>query len=325
MRGLALDPEEFEAERQVILEELSMGLDDPWRSLTREVQTLLFPRHPYRRPVIGYEDTVRGIGVEDAREFYRRHYHPGNAVLVICGSVRPAEAMRLVRKHFGSIEPVSVLNGHGEYRAPMEEPRGEKRLVTKWDDGSRRLCMAWPTVRFGTEEDLAFDLLSVILTSGRLSRLHQRLVHDERIATSVQATNDTRIDGGSFWLFAECPGEVAPERLERSIDEELERLAKELVPAAELRRAVRILESSEAHDVETASDLAEELGEWAIDGDWRARARVHEALGAIPARALREVARRYLGRERRVVGWSHPTSERAPAKREGKTARRGRA
>ena len=59
MKSLLLDPKEYEAEKAVVLEELRMGQDDPWRALSERVQAALFPRHPYRRPVIGYADTLQ--------------------------------------------------------------------------------------------------------------------------------------------------------------------------------------------------------------------------------------------------------------------------
>ncbi len=93
MRALLLDPAEFEAEKQVVLEELAQGEDDPWRVLSQEVQSALFPRHPYRRPVIGYADTLKALSVAEMRDYYERFYHPGNAVLVVSGDIEPARAL----------------------------------------------------------------------------------------------------------------------------------------------------------------------------------------------------------------------------------------
>ena len=87
MRHLTLDGTEFAAEREVVLEELSMGTDDPWRRLTERVQGALFSRHPYRRPIIGHQDALAALEVEDMRDYYRRFYHPSNAVVVVCGDV----------------------------------------------------------------------------------------------------------------------------------------------------------------------------------------------------------------------------------------------
>jgi len=309
MRGLLLDPSEFEAEKAVVLEELAMGADDPWRSLSREVQLALFPRHPYGRPVIGFADTLDALRVEDLRDFYERFYHPGNATLVLCGDFESRTAMRRVKEHFGALEAGPPAAEASPYVAPLLEPKSSKRLVTRWDDRARRLCIAWPTAAVGTDEDYALDLVTVLLTSGRLSRLYRRLVLDEGLAVSVSSSNDTRVDGGVWWLFAEAARGVAPDALEAAIDEELERLCTERVSARELARARAILAAAEAYESETATDLAEDLGELAVDAHWRLALESEARVAAITPRKLREVAGRFLRPERCVLGWSLPREE----------------
>jgi zinc protease len=306
MKGLSLDPIEFEAEKMVVLSELAMGEDDPWRNLSQQVSEILFARHPYRRPVIGYSESLARMTPDDMRSYHRRYYNPANATLVIAGDITPKAALAKVRKHFGSIEAGTSFEDVAPYRPPLQEPRGERRVTTSWDDDSRRLVIGWPTVAVGTAEDDVLDLLSVMLTTGRLSRLHRRLVLDEALAVNVSTSNDTRVDSGAFWLYAECAAGVEPAALERAIDEELERLCIEPVSAAELKRARSVLAASDAYELESALDLAEDLGEFAVDADWRLVLNSKERYAAIKSRTVREVAARLLGRERRVVGWSLP-------------------
>jgi zinc protease len=306
MRHLTLDPAEFDAERAVVLEELAMGEDDPWRVLMRHVEAAVFPRHPYGRPVIGYADTLRALSVGDMRDYYRRFYHPGNATLVVCGDVTPAAAERAARRRFDAVPAGPAYAEADCFRAPVEPLPGELRLTTRWDDSGKRLCMAWQTVKVASHDDDALDLILAALASGRASRLQRRLVHDSGLATTISASNDTRVEAGAFWIFAECAQGVAPETLERAVDEELERLRTTRLTAAELKRARDILRSSEALDGETVTDLAEELGEWAVDADWRLTIDQNLRLARFTPAALQEAAARLLAPERRVVGWSLP-------------------
>jgi len=309
MNGLILDTREFGAEKKVVLEELSMGRDDPWRRLAQAVSEALFSRHSYRRPVIGYEDVLRGMSVDMMRDYYERHYHPGNAVLVICGDVNPRRALKAARERFGSI-PARAAADEAD-PSPIEEPAGEQRVTTHWDDSSRRLVMVWPTAVVGSEEDYALDVVTTILTHGRLSRLQARLVHDQKLAVSVSASNDTRVDAGVFWLYAECADGVEPRALEEAIDDELKRLATERLPQSELRRAKRILAASDAHGSETVSDIAEELGEYAVDANWRLAVEGIERNKLVTAVAVKDVTARFLIPSRRVIGWSLPIGERS--------------
>jgi zinc protease len=354
MKSLLLDPTEFEAEKAVVLEELAMGDDDPWRSLGQEMQALLFPRHPYRRPVIGYPDTLKAMTPADMRDYYTRFYEPDNAILVIAGDIDPESALQRVKAHFGPIRSASdpsrrpsshELASRGAahiesttvgasissaskppakasieaYRAPQLEPKGERRLSIAWDDNGSRLCMAWPTVVIGTDDDFALDLVSTLLSGGRMSRLHRKLVLERGLATSVSTHNDTRIDTGVFWLHAECAQGVDPKKLESAIEAEIDLLAREPAGTAELERAKKILAAGEAHDSETVSDLAEDLGEFAADASWRMALETVERIRGVSAKAVRDCVARLLRKDRRVVGWCLP---RAKTKAEWKTSKR---
>ncbi len=313
MRRLTLDPREFEAEKAVVLEELAMGEDDPWRSLSRQVQELLFTRHPYRRPVIGYPDVLQRMTPQLMREYYGRFYRPGNALLMLCGDFESRSALREIEKRFARIPDRGPGREEEAWRPAFEEPRGERRITTSWDDQGTRVVMAWPTVGVSAPEDAVLDVLSTILSVGRLSRLHRRLVLEEGLATTIVTNNDTRAEGGSFWIMAEATQGTESATLERAIDEEIEKLSSASIPAAELRRAKAVLASSEAYDGETVTDLAEEVGEYAIDSDWRLAFEVGSRRANVTAAQIKACARRFFPRERRVVGWSLPRARKASA------------
>ena len=310
MRGLLLEPEEFDAERQVVLEELAMGEDDPWSVLSRRVEAAVFQRHPYGRPIIGHAAALEQLTPDRMADYHHRFYRPANATLVVAGDVRCAAVVRAARRHFGE------LPGGGEpqrsFRPPLEAPSGETRLQMSWPDDGRRLCVAWPTVPVGTFEDDVLDVIVTLLVTGRRSRLQRRLVLDDDLALSVSAHNDTRVEAGALWILVEAALRAEPAAVEAALDEELERLASERLRPAELARAVSLLTSAEAHEEETVSDLAQELGGFAVDADWRLAFDAEARLSRVRPVHVRDVARRLLGRERRVVGWCLP--EAAPTR-----------
>jgi zinc protease len=311
LAALNLEAAEFESEREVVLEELAGGLDNPWRALGDAVQHALFERHPYRRPIIGYPDSLRAASVQNLRDYYERFYQPANATLVLAGGVQQASALELAHRHFGPLRSTVDYRSADCFRGGLEEPRGERRLQMRWSDQGRRLCMAWPTVPVGSDDDYTLDVIHGLLAGGRTSRLYRELVLKRGVATSVSASNDTRVDTGVLWVTAECAQGVQPADLEAAVDRELERLSAELVPAAELRGVQSMLLASEAYDTETASDFAEQLGELAVDADWRIFIDGSERLSKVSARAVRDCARRLLRPHRRVVGWCIPEEERA--------------
>ncbi len=323
MRNLLLDAAEFSSEREVVLEELSMGQDDPWRQLADRVQAAAFPRHPYRRPIIGFTDTLRGMTVDSMRDYYRRFYHPGNATLVIAGDIAPERALQLAQEKLGSLPLGPSYAEADTFRPPAEEAdahAGELRLGMHWDDQGKRLCMAYPAAAVGTSEHWTLEVICEILGGGRNSRLYRELVLERGLATSVSVHCDTRIDGGLVWIIAECAQEADPQELERRIDMQLEALASRAVTKQELERVRRKLEASEAHESETATDLAEDLGAWAVDADWHLALTNLRELLAVDAARIRACAAKVFARDRRVVGWCLPKVQEG-AKRPQRRAR----
>ena len=328
MRHLSLDELEFNAEREVVLEELAMGKDDPWRRLTELVQTTLFARHPYRRPIIGHTDALREMTAASMRDYYRRFYHPGNATLVVCGDIRPRRALTAIRKLFGEIPAGPAFEEADCFRPAVDALEGRRRVSMTWPDRGSRMCMVWPGASVGSKDDWTLDVLSTALSSGRTSRLYRELVLEQGLATSVSTHNDSRVEGGVFWLMAECAQGVEPERLEAAINAELASLTARPLPTAELKRVKSILTSAEAYESETVTDLAETLGEFAIDADWRMAVEGTTLIQAVDAKRVQDCAQRLLDPERQVVGWCLPRVEAPaaprPSKRRSKTRTKSR-
>jgi len=305
MQGLLLDPDEFAAEKQVVLEELSMGLDDPWRSLSRKVSEVLFGEHSYARPVIGYRETLEPMTAEEMRSYYLRHYRPSNATLVVAGDVEPDAALAAVAARFGAIED-RAADADAADPALQIALEGEVRIETTWDDNASRLIVAYAGGAFGSDEDFTMDVVVSVLTSGKLSRLYRRLVIDEGLATSVSANNDARARGGAFWIYAEAVHGADTERLEAAIHEEVARLVDEPVGEGEMHRAQKLLAASEAFDSETVTDVAETLGEYATDLRWQDALAVEARRASVDVALLQATCERLLRPDRRVVAWSRP-------------------
>src|SRR5437870_4163385 len=128
MVSCSFDPEEFEAEKKVVIEELKTSLDSPWGLLMQELEAGAFKVHPYRNPVVGWLQDVERATAEQQQAYYRRYYQPNNAVLVIAGDFETEDVLKKVERLFGPIpagpKPPAML---------LQEPaqRGERRLVVR--------------------------------------------------------------------------------------------------------------------------------------------------------------------------------------------------
>ena len=209
----ALSEERFETEREVVLNERRESYENrPYGLASFAVLDALYPAgHPYHTPTIGAPEDLRAATVDDARAFFQRYYHPRNASLVIAGDISTADAIRLATELFGEIPA-------GPEVAPVTPSRATaraRRLVLEDQIALPRLYLSWPAAALFGPGDAELDLVADLIGNGRTSRLYRRLVHDERIATELVATQASRELGGFFQVV----GTAAPGHTLAEIDD----------------------------------------------------------------------------------------------------------
>ncbi len=308
MRGCLLDPAEFKSEKSVVLEELAMGEDDPWRSALQVAGTLVFQVHPYRLPVIGWKEDLERLPHEGMRAYYDKHYGPNRAFMVVVGDIDAARTEQRVRELFGGIAPSAQTRA-----TVLTEPeqKGERRAVQRFPGNLSRLVVGVRTCRIGEDDDLALDLLSQILSGGRTSRLYRRLVHGDELATMAQAMNETRQDPGVFWVLVELKPGASREQAEAAVRDEIRAFIARGPTPAEMKRARTQIEAAQQFEQEAVMDVALKIArfESGVPGGYRALANLAARYRAIDARKVREVAARYFASDRWNVVWSLPTEE----------------
>jgi zinc protease len=288
------DAEELERERLVVLEEIRRSRDTPsgylWRILTRQH----FDGHPYGRDVLGTPESIAGAPREAIVDYYRRHYAPNNAAVVVIGNLDPAEAVTRVQRAFGGWDahpvpdrPSVVPPGLPGIRR-VQEPRPLQQAY---------LGVAWsgPTV---PEPDVyAADLLASILGRGRTSRLYQGLKERRGLVSSVGASFYAQREAGTVTVTARAEAEKVGE-IEAALLEEVEAVRGDLVDDAELTRALTAVEAGYAFGHETAEGVAYSYGlaetVWTLDFELGYLDEVRK----VTRERVREAARRYLAADR---------------------------
>ena len=311
MRGCLLDESEFAAERSVVLEELAMGEDDPWRSLFVGVESLAYQLHPYHNPVIGYREELERVSCAQMRAYYDRNYGPNRSFLVAVGDIDVGRTSARIQELFGGIESVSE-------RVPvLTEPAltADRRGGIRAPGDISRIAMACRTCRMGERDDFSLDVLSHVLGSGKSSRLYRRLVAKEELATHVSTSNETRADPGLFWVFVELRPGADLARTEAAVREELDILLESGVTGAEHRRARVQIRSSYLFEDETVLDTAMKIGrfEASAAGGYRLLRDVLPIYDEMDRREIRRAAGRYFAPGSWTIVWSEPAG--VPARR----------
>jgi len=304
MRDCLLDPLEFASEKNVVLEELAMGEDDPWRPLHQATEALLYQVHPYHHPVIGWKQDLERLSVQQMRDYYQRSYGPNRAFLVVAGAIDVAATRAAVQELFGAVPAVAARTEALQEPAPQ----GERRAELRSQHSVARLCIGFPICRMGERDDYALDVLAQALGQSRNSRLYKRLALEEELVTDVSVSNETRLDPGALFVLAELREGAEPQRVERLVREEIAALCKKGVADDDLGRIREQIRASFLFQDETVLDQAMKLARFealAPDG-YRTLATVLPTYASLAPKELKATANKYLDFGRATVVWSLP-------------------
>ena len=219
----ALTQTKFANQRDVVLNERRQNYENrPYGLAPMALLNALFPPdHPYHWATIGEIADLEAVELDEAHAFFRRYYHPANASLAIAGDIESAPTLDLVRQYFGELAP-------GERVAPVRVMASLARDVRIYFEDRvelPRLYLAWITPAMFGEGDADLDLATDLLANGKTSRLYRRLVFEQRIATDVSASQNSReMAGYAQVTVTAAPGHALAE-LEDAVVEEIRRLA----------------------------------------------------------------------------------------------------
>lgn len=309
LKHLKLDEENFETERQVVISERKLRcVDSPFGLVEELLFATAYTEHPYRWPIIGWDQDLRRLTLEDCLTFFRRHYQPGEMLILVAGEAEPERVRELVERYFGDLPPGS----HDSHRAVEPPQRGERRAVFKKVSQVEALFAGFHTVGLGHPDIYPLMVLAAILSQGRACRFYQEFVRPGRAAeleAEVYPPPWTSADPDLFIIRAvAAPGEPLS-RLEADLWAALERLRQEGVTDLELARAKKLLRS------QTVQGLAKTFYRGLMvalfhlkAGDGSLANRLLTAYDAVSAADVLRVARQYLGEDNRTVVTLKPVS-----------------
>ena len=301
----ALTDAKFSNQRDVVLNERRQNYENrPYGLAGMAIVAELYPPdHPYHWLTIGGADDIRAAHIDDVRAFFQRYYHPANASLALAGDIDPALGLLLAEEYFGEI-PAGEKPARVQVAAPPP-PAQDVKLVIEDRVELPRLYMAWHSPALFAEGDAELDLVAEVLSSGKTSRLYRALVYEQRIATEVAASQNSREAGSFFQIVATAaPGHTLAE-IERAIVKELSNLIDKGPTAAELERCLAQAEAHFLFRLQTVGGFggkSDQLNAYnTFLGDPGYFEQDLRRYRSATAELLRQMAARYLPPTRRVV------------------------
>ncbi|UCD84078.1 MAG: insulinase family protein [Deltaproteobacteria bacterium] len=296
------DPKELKKEKEVVLEEIRRAEDIPESKLSRTLFALSYQRHPYGRPIIGYQKTVVSLNRKEVWEFYKNWYMPENTYLIIAGDFSTAEILPKVKGAFQNWPGLSPVEATRPSRT--SEPDQDELRITILQDNVKEcyLDLAFHIPSISGEDLYAIDVISTLLGEGESSRLYQEIKAERELVNSIFAYAYTPKDPGLLLISSTLEREQVEKALTQIITT-IYRLKYDRIPSPELEKAKTNLESHFIYQGETAQGQARQLGFFEIvAGDISFKERYLKGVRGVSSEELRKVARKYLNNSNLSIG-----------------------
>lgn len=304
----AVPEAEFKQEQEIIRTEIDQAYDNPDWVVYQSVRQLVFPNHPYGRPVLGLAELPPFLSAAHVRDFHHQLYQPENMTIVLVGDLTHEQAINLVRHHCDwphapttreTLSTLSPLNSVDQRRYHAMETPGIDQA---------RLTMAWlgPGVT-ENEQGYGFDLLSVLLTGGRTSRLVSDLLEQRGWIYDIHSEFLLQRAGGCFTISVWLDPKYL-EVVETVIREHMYQLGDTCIPEAELHRCQQLVVNDFIFGTEMVNQLAGLYGYYSILGELDQAFTYPRLIQAIDPKNVQTLAQKYLSPSHYAITTLQPCS-----------------
>ncbi|HYW20177.1 MAG TPA: pitrilysin family protein [Nodularia sp. (in: cyanobacteria)] len=293
---------EFYKEKDVILEERRMRVDNsPIGMMVENFIATAFTVHPYKRPVIGYEEDIRNLTPENVQNFFDAHYVPSNLTIAVVGDVDPVEVKKLAKIYFGRYgdKPQAKAN------IPAEPPQTQTREFALELPSQPLYLEGYHRPSVTDPDDAVYEIMSGLLSNGRTSRLYKSLVEQQRVALNAQGFSGFPGDKyANVMLFyaVTAPGHTVDE-VAIALRQEIEKLKTEPVAAVDLQRIKTQARASLLLSLNSNMGMAQQLLEAEVKtGSWRNLFKQLDKISAVTTADIQRVAKATFTSENRTIG-----------------------
>jgi predicted Zn-dependent peptidase len=293
---------EFYKEKDVILEERRLRVDNsPIGMMIEKFNDVAYQVHPYKRPVIGYEEDIRNLTPADLRQFFATHYTPNNLTIAVVGDVNPVQVKQLAQTYFGRFQ----TQAKPETKIPTEPKQTKTRQITlkltsqPWYlEGYHRPAISHP-------DDAVYDIIARVLSDGRTSRLYKSLVEQKQLALSAQGFSGFPGDKypNLMLFYALTAPSKSVDTVATALREEIDKLKTETVTPQELQRVKIQAKAELVRSLDSNMGMAQQLLEYEVKtGSWKNLFGKLEKVAAVTPEDIQRVAKATFTAQNRTIG-----------------------
>ncbi len=296
MLSLAFSEKSLDTQRNVVSEEFKQRyLNQPYGDVWLKLRPLAYKKHAYRWATIGKElSHIENATMDDVKAFFKKHYTPQNAILVVGGNVKTEEVKKLAEKWF---EPIPAGDKYERNLIQEEVQTAARQETVKAKVPLNAIYVAFKMPGRLNADYYAFDLLSDILSRGQSSRLYNSLLKEQKLFSDINAYISSSLDAGLFIVEGKLVEGVAIETAEKAIWAELEKLKTELVTADELTKVKNKVESVLVFSEMSLLDKAMNLAYYELLGDADLLNQETEEFLKVTAADIKRIANETFGKQ----------------------------
>jgi len=296
MLNLAFSEKSLDTQRNVVSEEFKQRyLNQPYGDVWLKLRPLAYKKHSYRWATIGKElSHIENATMDDVKAFFKKHYTPQNAILVVGGNVKTEEVKKLAEKWF---EPIPAGDKYERNLIQEDLQTAARQETVKANVPLNAIYVAFKMPGRLNADYYAFDLLSDILSRGQSSRLFNSLLKEQKLFSDINAYISSSLDAGLFIVEGKLVEGVSIETAEKAIWAELDKLKSELVTADELTKVKNKVESVLVFSEMSLLDKAMNLAYYELLGDADLLNQETEEFLKVTAEDIKRISNETFGRE----------------------------
>ncbi|RFA30175.1 peptidase M16 [Alkalilimnicola ehrlichii] len=310
MHRLQLTEEEFVNEMEVVKEERRQRVDDiPTAVMMERFFATAYTSSTYHQPIIGWQEDLDNMTLDDVQAWYDRWYGPDNAILIVVGDVEPEAVRDLAAEYFGDVPARDIAPPKPSHDIPAP---GERRIAVRIPAEVPVIVMGYQVPSGATADEewetYALTVLATVLSGGSAARLPSQLVRGQEIAASAGASYSPIARLDTLFLFSANPaGDTGLDTLEQALNAEIERAREEPISEAELERAQNQIMADHLFELDSMFYQAMQIGMLeTADIGWRELERFEAGIRSVTPEQVQQVAQRYLIPDRLTVGLLEP-------------------
>ncbi|MDZ7967823.1 MAG: pitrilysin family protein [Nostoc sp. DedSLP03] len=300
-----LDPvirREFYKEKDVILEERRMRIENsPIGLMVEKFIDTAYKTHPYRRPVIGYDEDIRNLTPEDVQKFFDTHYVPSNLTIAIVGDVNPTQVKKLAQTYFGRFQAKTKA----VEQIPVEPPQQQTREVMVQLPSQPLYLEGYHRPAITDPDNAVYEIIGSLLSDGRTSRLYKSLVEKQRLALNAQGYSGfpgDKYPNLIFFYALTAPGHTVDE-VAVALRQEIDKLKTEPVAAVDLQRVKTQARAGLLRTLDSNMGMAQQLLEYEVKtGSWRNLFKQLDDISAVTTADIQRVAKETFTPKNRTIG-----------------------